>query len=564
MTELAEMVERLAREFAESGATGGTLRMHHSQWSNGIDPSYVVGTDRVHQVTGRRELAHAVRAELGVDMDGVVEMRLRLSGDSYEFQYLCTPGSSERFWDAARRLVLDPDYRYPGHRQPITAADTVPDDRSTDPAVLATVRELVSEYIEAYTAAHQRGPELAAGAAEADIAAAEARIGRRLPEDLRALYRLVGHDHDDRGVLGITRLSPLSDVAASHLSDSPTVMGLSADSRSVGDDSLFTGDRVVSEGWPHGTIQRVSRSAGWIFLGTSDRNAHAVDLDPGPAGRRGQLIDIGLGYDSATRWAVSVTEALQKSIESQRAGENFGSLYDTAQPAHTRRLDDPAETIDDLPDKFAVQKLDLRSRDSFDAAELAALPMLRQLRLEGIRTLNLAVPQDIPLESLRVSGPHFDLEPLSGHPVLWDVHLAGAQHPVRLAPLAALKNLQRLDISEIDAADPEIVAELANLRVLVANLQQWRRLRELDAVPAHLAAAELAGDASFADEAAWADTFGRGAEFAELPVIRGALGEVRVRPQPESEDSAAQIADVMADVPWNLLLQLRREPESGA
>ncbi|WP_433580383.1 SMI1/KNR4 family protein [Nocardia brasiliensis] len=562
MTELTEMVERLAQEFAESGATSGTLRMHHSQWSNGIDPSYVVGTDRVHGVTGRRELAHAVRSELGVGMDGVVEMRLRLAGDSYEFQYQCTPGSSERYWDAVRRLVFDPDYRYPGHQQPIAAADAVPDDRPTDSAVLATVRELVREYIEAYTAAHSRAPELAAGMAEGGIAAAEARIGRRLPEDLRALYRLIGYDHDDRGVLGISRLSPLSDVAASHLSDNPTVMGLSADGRSVGDDSLFSGDRVVSEGWPHSMIQRVSRSAGWVFIGTSDRNAHAVDLDPGPAGRRGQLIEVGLGYESATRWAESVTEALQKSIESQRAPENFGSLYDTAQPTHTRRLHDPAETIEDLPDKFAVQKLELRLRDSFDAAEFAALPMLRRLRIDGIRTLNLAVPQDIPLESLCVSAPHIDLEPLSGHPVLWDVHLAGAQHPVRIAPLAALKNLQRLDISEIDIADPEIIAELADLRVLVANPQQWRRLRELDAVPANLAAAELAGDASFAEEAAWAGTFG--AECAELPVIRGTLTEIRVRPQPEPDDSEARIADVVADVPWNLLLQLRPGPESGA
>ncbi|KIA62813.1 SMI1/KNR4 family protein [Nocardia vulneris] len=561
MTELAERVARLAQEFAESGATSGILRMHHGQWSNGIDPSYVVGTDRVHQVTGRRELAHAVRAELGVDMDGVVEMRLRLADGNYEFQYQCTPGSTEHYWDAVRRLVLDPDYRYPGHRQPIAAADTVPDDRPTDPAILATVRELVREYIDAYTAAHSRAPELAAGTAEAEIAAAEARIGRRLPEDLRALYRLVGYDHDDRGVLGITRLSPLSDVATSHRSDSPTAMGLSADSRSVGEDSLFAGDRVVPEGWPHSTIQRVSRSAGWIFIGTSDRHAHAVDLEPGPAGRRGQLIEVGLEYDSATRWAESVTEALQMSIESQRAPENFESLYGTAQPTHARRLHDPTETIEDLPDKFTVQKLDVGSRDSFDAAELAALPMLRQLRLDSAGSANLAVPHDIPLESLWASAPRLDLAPLSGHPVLWDVHLAGAQHPVRIAPLAALKNLQRLDISEIDIADPEIIAELANLRVLVANLRQWRRLRELDAVPAHLAAAELAGDASFAEEAAWAGTFG--AEGAELPVVRGTLTEIRVRSQPEPDDSEARIADVVADVPWNLLLQLRREPESG-
>ncbi|WP_069161168.1 SMI1/KNR4 family protein [Nocardia altamirensis] len=559
MTGLAEQVEHFAREFAETGATGGTLRMKHSRWGNGCAPFYVVGADQAH-VTGRRELAHAVRSELGVGMDGLVEMQLRLAGDSYEFQYRCIHGSSEPFWDAARKLVLDTDYRYPGRQQPTATTDTVPDDRPTDPAVLATVRQLVREYVDAYTAARSRAPELAAGMTEADIAAAEARIGQRLPEDLRALYRLVGYDLSDRGVLGITRLSPLSDVAASHLSDNPTMMGMVADSRSVGDDSLFALDRVVLEGWPHGTIRRVSGNAQWVFIGTSDRNADAVDLDPGPDGRRGQLIRTDLEMHTVTRWADSVTDVLRMSIEAQRAEENLDSLYNAAQPIGTSRLQNPAELIEDLSDKFTVQDLRLRHRDSFDAAEIAVLPALRTLRLDGIRSLNLAVPHDIPLEALWVTAPHIDLEPLSGHPVLWDVYLAGAEHPVRIAPLASLKNLQRLDISDIDVTDPEIVGELADLRVLVANLQQWRRLRELDAVPPNLAAAELAGDASFADEAAWADTFGRG---AELPVIRGKLAEIRVRVQPEPHSMETQISDLMADAPWDLLLEMHRKQESG-
>lgn len=527
MTELTGLVEHLAREFAGSGATGGTLCLHRSRFSGGQSSRDVVGTHSVGQQTCTRELADAVRSELGVSADAAILMRVRLDGLDYEFQYRRRGLGDDAEWDFARQLVLDPDYCYPGHQRPVPATNAVLDTRPTNPDVLATVRELVRQYADAYSKANSRAPGLGPGTCEEDIAAAETRIGYRLPEDLRALYRVVGYDHDDRGVLGITRLMSLDQIAANHLNDHDYADMPSPGRSAVGvwDDSLFGPDRVVFDGWPHGVIRRVSRSAGWVTVGTSDGAVHAVDLDPGPAGRRGQLIEYEpSGVYPPTRWAESVIEALHESIAAQRVGQY---PHPDTTPAYSRKLRGGDQSIGDLPGQFAIQELELCERDSFDATELAALHMVRKLRFSGIGSMSLAVPPEIPLESLDAAAPCLDLDPLRGHPMLWDVRLAGAEHPVRLAALATLKNLQRLDISQIDVADLEVVATLSNLRVLVANLRQWRHLFDNNAVPANLAAAELAGDVSFADESHWAAHFGRGADIAALPVIRGTLTEIR-------------------------------------
>ncbi|MFE9580538.1 hypothetical protein ACFYO1_29450 [Nocardia sp. NPDC006044] len=89
--------------------------------------------------------------------------------------------------------------------------------------------------------------------------------------------------------------------------------------------------------------------------------------------------------------------------------------------------------------------------------------------------------------------------------------------------MATLSSLQRLDISELEVRDLETVAALLALRVLAATTRQRQLLRDRDAMPARLAAAELAGDAAFDDEITWVAGFGADPITASLPVVRGTL-----------------------------------------
>ncbi|QIS12981.1 SMI1/KNR4 family protein [Nocardia arthritidis] len=537
MTELTEQVEKLAREFAESGATAGTLELH-----SGMGVSYrdVVGA-LAPVLPDTSAISATVRAELGAGSNDMVQMRLRLSGDSYEFQYRCqTPHSDNEFgWDFARQLIFDPAYRYPGHAIPIPSTDAAPDDRPTDPELVATVAGLVREYVELRTRQSGSAPRLGTGNTEAEIAAAEARIGLRLPEDLRALYRVVSHEYDDRGLLTFTALLPLAAVATAHLNDDAETAGVDYGYGTIGawKDSLFAGfDHTVFESWPHGVVRRISRSPKWVIIGTSDRDVTAVDLAPGPMGVSGQVIKFEPdGWYPASRQDESVLAVLRRTVESLRPGgpevEYFDHTYHRRHEAYLRA----GESVAGLPDPTAVQDLAIDG-DSFDAAELTSLPLLRALRLR-VESVRSSVPHTIPLERVVMHGSRIELEPLAGHPALWDITLSGAAEPVRIGPLATLPSLQRLDISKIEVCDLEAVAALPALRMLVATAPQWRLLRDRGAVPAGLAAAELAGDAAFDDEIAWAAGFGVDPATASLPVVRGALTNVLRRTEPFDYDA---------------------------
>src|SRR2546421_8153744 len=81
-------------------------------------------------------------------------------------------------------------------------AAAAPTGYPTDPAVLAQVRLLVEEFAERFRTITGEDPVWEPGRSEADITSAETAIGTRLPEDLRALFRLVGQDRGHSGLLG--------------------------------------------------------------------------------------------------------------------------------------------------------------------------------------------------------------------------------------------------------------------------------------------------------------------------------------------------------------------------
>ncbi|WNM32829.1 hypothetical protein RKE30_21765 [Streptomyces sp. Li-HN-5-11] len=85
-----------------------------------------------------------------------------------------------------------------------------------------------------------------------------------------------------------------------------------------------------------------------------------------------------------------------------------------------------------------------------------------------------------------------DLMPLAGHPHLASLAV-GSETPIDLAPLRSLPALRSLDLSRCTAPDLALPADLPGLRCLALSATQWTALIAAGRLPAHLAAARLAG-----------------------------------------------------------------------
>jgi cell wall assembly regulator SMI1 len=110
-------------------------------------------------------------------------------------------------------------------------------------------------------------------ASEEGIARAEHALGHRLPDDLRASYRM----HDGSGRYGIFpwgyRFLSVAELAGEWHRNQSLLSGLDWDAR------------------PAGPIRPVYWSAGWVPVGSNDSGDYdCVDLDPGPGGTLAQVI----------------------------------------------------------------------------------------------------------------------------------------------------------------------------------------------------------------------------------------------------------------------------------
>ncbi|MBL7259415.1 SMI1/KNR4 family protein [Paractinoplanes lichenicola] len=115
----------------------------------------------------------------------------------------------------------------------------------------------------------------ATGASEAELAAAEARLGFALPDELATLYRITRGGVDDDEVT--FRLFPL---------DKLTV----ADAR-LRPPSWRYGAAEAVRTPPDAAVQGLPTSPGWLVFADDGGSARfAVDLTPGPAGHLGQII----------------------------------------------------------------------------------------------------------------------------------------------------------------------------------------------------------------------------------------------------------------------------------
>jgi cell wall assembly regulator SMI1 len=163
--------------------------------------------------------------------------------------------------------VPEPWRRLP---EPVPGAVPAP---TADPAALErTLRERIPYAI---------------GATEEEIAAAEARLGLALPDELKALYRVTrarwedwGDDHEaaERAYMAVgLELLPLDQVYVADVASRPCPWRFAAK------------EAVVTP--PEAAVQGLVGSPGWIAFGDNGGGDRiAVDLTPGPRGHVGQII----------------------------------------------------------------------------------------------------------------------------------------------------------------------------------------------------------------------------------------------------------------------------------
>ncbi|MGW0082276.1 SMI1/KNR4 family protein [Streptomyces sp. NPDC003393] len=402
----------------------------------------------------------------------VLELTCRPSGafDLVVFRDTLHPGSGhEDGWT----LIVDPDFQ-PSEPGAVDGAEPSELCQAGDPAVAV---ERLRAVLRRHAERRDAEPEMPAPVTEAQLAAAERHLGRPLPADLRALYLEADGDGGSSALDGYCWL-PLDGALAERdeYIGVPTWYGWELGWRQV----IFDAD-------PPNTVRRCSGHPGWLPFATwCDGNFLAVDLAPAADGRPGQVIEVGRDFDDGPRYvASSVTAWLGQTLD----------LPDPHAPQQSE--DDSYElVVSTLDEQLApsVQAIHLNDAPSpVDLASLSATPRLRRLHLNRCATTDLSPVAALPVEDLAVDlGRGADLVPLAGHPRLASLAV-GSETPIDLAPLRTLRALRSLDLSRCPTPDLTLLADLSGLRYLALSPAQWTALIAAGRLPAHLAAARLAG-----------------------------------------------------------------------
>ncbi|MEV0380555.1 SMI1/KNR4 family protein [Nonomuraea sp. NPDC050643] len=323
--------------------------------------------------------------------------------------------------------------------------------------------------------------ELPGPASEEDLAEAEEKLGVPLPPDLRALYAIADGDGD--------LINPLFDrqewLPLAEIDD------LDDEWLEIAREWQYEPWRqTVFDAWPPNAVRRSPLRPGWIrFACDTGGNWLAVDMDPGPDGRPGQVISVGVDCTYGPAYiADSVTTFLRRLVEALERGDHRchdESLWIDAdlpeRPGeHATYIGGPPSREQAVQAGPRVQEV--RVTDVEDCAFLAAVPDVRSLALSSKGSPDLTPLGGLPVEYLELDGESLDLTAPARNRELRSLSVTCAR-PVELAPLRSAPHLWALDIAAATVADIATVTELKGLRYLEVTQDQWRELSQLDDLP---------------------------------------------------------------------------------
>ncbi|WP_026411242.1 SMI1/KNR4 family protein [Actinomadura oligospora] len=321
-------------------------------------------------------------------------------------------------------------------------------------------------------------------ASEEDIAEAEEDLGFALPPDLRALYGIAdGEGHQINSLFDRWEWFSLADLGDED------------------DEWLDISQEWQYEPWRRtlfdarvpNAVRRSALRPGWIrFAFDTGGNWLALDMDPGPEGRPGQVIAVGVDFgDGPAYVADSVTTFLRRLVEALERGDHRQhdrSLWIEAdlphEPGGHGVYSDGPPSLERAgqAEQAGPRVQEVRVTEVEDCAFLGALPDVLSLTLSGEGSPDLAPAGDRPVEYLRLDVESADLTGPARNPQLRSLSIT-CTRPVDLAPLRASPSLWALDIAGASVADLRTVARLKGLRFLAVTLEQWRELSELDDLP---------------------------------------------------------------------------------
>ncbi|MBH5338724.1 SMI1/KNR4 family protein [Streptomyces pactum] len=231
----------------------------------------------------------------------------------------------------------------------------------------------------------------AAGATEEEIAAAEARLGVTLPEELKVLYRVVRDRWEEGDDDAAARVTEAVGYELLPLRDLYRVDGAARHSRWE-----FSAKRAVITP-PDAAVQGLAGSPGWIVFAGNGGDELAVDLTPGPRGHTGQVILVDHEQSiGAELVADSLTDLVVHRIRKEHRDRSGGGL-----PVVAAVGGHGLPTVRDA----AHPDLEVLSVDVTDGAPFSLAPVTGLGRLRTLTARPGALAD--PLEIARLTGLEF-------------------------------------------------------------------------------------------------------------------------------------------------------------
>ncbi|MEV7523525.1 SMI1/KNR4 family protein [Streptomyces sp. NPDC091371] len=209
----------------------------------------------------------------------------------------------------------------------------------------------------------------AVGATEEQIAAAEARLGVTLSDELKVVYRVTRVDwvDDFEGAISANNAVGCEISGLEHLN---------AVDGAVRHPGWYLGATEALRTPPDAAVQGVAGSPGWIGFGSNGGDEFAVDLTPGPAGHVGQVI---LVDHEQSLGAELVADSLTDFVLG-RVREEGHTHHGDGLPAVAKVGTGGLETIEAAADPaLEVLSIGAWAGTPFSLAPVAGLPRLRTL-----------------------------------------------------------------------------------------------------------------------------------------------------------------------------------------